>query len=206
VDRHLSRWVFDGHIAGFGSAAGVRFVIGVWAESPLGSFSDVMAQRADGERVLLAPDREIAEFVAATYHFDLIRTGAVTSELSDGALVVSAPGLDIAVTIGGPAPIDRLLRWVPARIATSPLWLRAIDPVAARVMPGVRTAGAAAAGRREYYGVRRSHRIRGVDGTFDGRDLGGLAPLRPPVTFGFSSAPASPQVVRVTTTIDGAAS
>jgi hypothetical protein len=80
--------------------------------------------------------------------------------------------------------------------------LRAIDPVAARLVPGVRTAGSAGHGRREYYGVRRTRLITSVHATFRGADLGGVAPLDPPVRFGFSSAPATPQLVEVTTTID----
>ena len=66
----------------------------------------------------------------------------------------------------------------------------------------MRTAGSAGNGRREYYGVRRTRRIAAVDGRFRGADLGGLGALEPPVRFGFSSAPATPQMVSVTTTID----
>ncbi|MGY4709384.1 hypothetical protein ACXDF8_07495 [Mycolicibacterium sp. CBM1] len=50
--------------------------------------------------------------------------------------------------------------------------------------------------------MRRSRRIVGVDGSFGGTDLGGVAPLLPPVGFGFSSAPPQPQIVAVTTIID----
>jgi hypothetical protein len=67
---------------------------------------------------------------------------------------------------------------------------------------GVRTAGSAGNGRREYYGVRRTRRIVAIEGSYGGLDFGGLATLHPPVRFGFSSAPASPQLVSVTTTID----
>jgi hypothetical protein len=70
------------------------------------------------------------------------------------------------------------------------------------LVPGVRTAGSAGNGRREYYGVRRTRLITSVDGTFGGDDLGGLTALHPPVRFGFSSAPSTPQLVAVTTTID----
>jgi hypothetical protein len=70
----------------------------------------------------------------------------------------------------------------------------------------VHTAGSAGNGRREYYGVRRSRRVEAVDGSFAGQDLGGVAPLLPPVGFGFSSAPPAPQIVAVTTTIDMPAS
>ncbi len=194
--------VFTGHIAGFGTGAGVRLVVGVWAASPYGSFADVMVQTADDQRVLLAPDEEIADFVGSTYQFDRVVLGPVDADLAPDRLTVTAPALDVAVTIGGPAPLDRLLRLVPGRLATAPWWLRAIDPVAARIVAGVHTAGSAGNGRREYYGVRRSRRIVGVTGSFTGQDLGGVAPLLPPVGFGFSSAPPAPQIVAVTTTID----
>ncbi len=194
--------VFVGNIAGFGTQAGVRFVVGSWAESPFGQFADVMVESADGERSLLAPNADVAEFVSATYNFDTVELGDVTVTQSSDSFRVSAPGLAAVGTLGGAAPFDWLLRWVPGRLATAPAWLRAIDPIAARLVAGVRTAGSAGSGRREYYGVRRARLITSVDGTFRGGALSGLADLDPPVRFGFSSAPAVPQLVSVTTTID----
>jgi hypothetical protein len=196
------RLVFTGYIAGLGTAAGIRMVIGSWPESPFGRFADVMLETADGQRTLLAPSREIAEFVSATYTFDTTEIGTVNVEHSADGFSVAAPRLALVGRLGAPAPFDSLLRMVPSRLATAPLWLRAIDPVASRLIPGVRTAGSAGNGRREYYGVRRSRLIAAVDGTFRGADVGGLAPLDPPVRFGFSSAPSRPQMVSVTTTID----
>jgi len=196
------RLTFTGHIAGVGTGAGVRMVIGSWLESPFGRFADVMVEAADGHRTLLAPSAEVAEFVSDTYTFDSTEIGPVTVDHVAGAFSVTAPGLVMAGRLGGPAPFDRLLRLVPGRLATAPAWLRVVDPVASRLIPGVRTYGSAGNGRREYYGVRRTRRIILVDGIFRGVDLGGLAPLDPPVRFGFSSAPKTPQMVSVTTTID----
>lgn len=196
------RLAFTGHIAGLGSGAGVGMVIGSWLHSPFGQFADVMVQDADGQRVLLAPTDQVAEFVSATYRFDDIQVGPVTAEHNRDGFSVTAPGLTVTGELGGPAPFDGMLRLVPRRIATAPGWLRAIDPVASRLIPGVHTAGSARNGRREYYGVRRTRRICAIDGTFRGVDLEGLAPLDPPVRFGFSSASALPQLVTVTTTID----
>ena len=62
----MTRYAFHGFIAGMGTAEGTRLVVGHWPESPLGSFSDVMVERADGHRMLLAPSEEVAGFVAAT--------------------------------------------------------------------------------------------------------------------------------------------
>lgn len=196
------RLVFGGHIAGLGTTSGVRMVIGMWSESPFGRFADVMVETADGRRTLLAPNDEVAEFVSTTYGFDHIEIGPVTAEQPPDGFTVTAPGLAVTGYLGGPAPFDQLLRLVPPPLARTPLWLRAINPVASRLVRGVRTAGSAGHGRREYYGVRRTRRIVGVDGDFDGTSLGQLAPLEPPVRFGFSSAPATPQLVSVTTTID----
>jgi hypothetical protein len=161
-----------------------------------------MVEDATGVRTLLAPSAEIAEFVSQTYTFDRIELGEVASEIDADGFTLSAPGLQLSARLGGPAPFDWLLRTVPGRLAASPTWLRLIDPLAARLVRGVRTAGTAGQGRREYYGVRRTQLITSATGTFNGVDLAGLAPLLPPVRFGFSSAPPTPQLVDVTTTID----
>ncbi|MFB1294745.1 hypothetical protein ACAG24_004465 [Mycobacterium sp. pW049] len=198
----MPRVAFTGYIAGFGTRAGVRMVVGSWQDSPFGAFADVMVEDTDGLRTLLAPNAQIAEFVSQTYTFDQVRTGTVTVGHSADAFTVAGPGLELAGELGGPAPFDWLLRMVPAPLSRAPLWLRAINPVASRLVAGVRTAGTAGNGRREYYGVRRTRRIVAVRGTFGGVDLGGVADLDPPVRFGFSSAPSTPQQVVVTTTID----
>ena len=82
---------FDGWIAGLGTAAGLRVVIGHWPTSPLGAFTDVMVERPDGHRILLAPDEGVAEFVGATYTFDETRLGAVTHEEFGGTATGSSP-------------------------------------------------------------------------------------------------------------------
>lgn len=206
---------FDGHIAGFGTGSGLRVVVGHWHASPFGAFTDVMVQTADGTRTLLAPDRAIADYVGATYRFDEVRIEAVSCAITpiirtrgeprDGILTatldLAAPGLEVTVGIGGRTGWGRLLRLVPGPLAAAPPWLQLIDPVAGRLVRGVHTAGTAGAGRREYYGVRDLHHVVSVDGDDAGTDLGGLRPLDPPVTFGFSSAPAAPSLARVTTTI-----
>lgn len=200
----VERLTFAGHIAGFGTRSGPRVVIGSWVQSPFGRFSDVMLQTPDGERLLLAPGAELADFVSSVYHFDRVMVGPVRARLTSEALVLVAPDLDVVVEIGAPAPLDRLLRRVPQRLASARWWWRAIDPIAARLVPGVHTVGTAGHDRREYYGVRRAKLINAVTGRFRGEDLGGLAPLHPAVQFGFSSAPRTPQIVSVTTHIDQA--
>ncbi|WP_290804022.1 hypothetical protein [Herbiconiux sp.] len=205
---------FTGRIAGFGTASGTRIVIGMWHDSPFGRFADVMVEDAGGHRLLLAPSREIADFVAATYTFDevLVRpvrvrriAGGLAVEVGDSALVDASDArswrLSVRIRVGAVSPLGRVLRSIPARLGTWPAWLRVIDPLAGLLLPGVRTAGSAGGGRREFYGVTRVRRIAWASARLDGIDLGGFAPLRPSVRFGFGSAPPEPSLVDLVTTI-----
>ncbi|ANW62819.1 hypothetical protein BCA37_03670 [Mycobacterium sp. djl-10] len=198
----MSRVRFTGHIGGFGTLAGIRLVVGMWEQSPFGRFSDVMVQTPDGVRTLLAPTTQVAEFISATYSFDEVVLGPVQTARTVDRVVIDNARLQAEFSVGAPAPLDRLLRLVPGFLATAPWWLRAIDPVASRLVPGVHTAGTAGNGRREFYGVRRARLITSVSGRFETTPLRGLAELSPSVEFGFSSAPPLPQLVSVTTTID----
>ena len=197
----MSTLAFDGHIAGFGTAEGTRLVVGIWRESPFGDFADVMVERADGERMLLAPSEEVAAFVSSTYSFDVVLVTPVRVRRRGSRVSVDAGPLAARFDVGGVSWLGMLLRLVPGFLATRPAWLRAIDPLAARLLPGARTAGSAGGGRREYYGVTSARRIVASEARWDGTDLGGLARLHPPVRFGFGSAPADPHIVRLRTTI-----
>jgi hypothetical protein len=192
---------FSGRIAGFGTASGTRIVVGIWAESPLGAFTDVMLEDADGRRTLLAPSEEIAEFVSATYSFDEVRVVPVATRRVDGGLAVTAGDLSVRMRVGGISTLGRLLRVVPSLVATHPAWLRVIDPVASRLVAGVHTAGTAGNGRQEFYGVTLIRALDDVVATRAGESLGAMTPLDPPVTFGFGSAPPTPSIVDVVTTI-----
>jgi hypothetical protein len=192
---------FDGFIAGLGTASGLRAVVGHWPRSPLGAFTDVMVEGADGHRVLLAPDLRVAEFVAGTYVFDEVRIEPVTARVDGARWSVEAASLTAAFAVGRRPLLGALLRAVPRPLATHPRWIGAIDAVARRVLPGVRTRGSAARGREEYYGALDLHRITGASVRFDGADAGGLAPVDPPVRFGFGSTPRSPSLTRVVTLV-----
>ena len=162
----------------------------------MGAFTDVMLQTADDERVLLAPDDTIADFVSSTYTFDRVELGACprlywTRDSSRSRPKASTPGSASAALRRSTGCCG----WFRGGWRLHRAGCGSIDPVAARVVPGVHTYGTAGNGRVEYYGVRRSRRITAIDGHYRGVPFGGLAPLRPPVNFGFSSAPASPQIV-----------
>lgn len=197
-----TRHRFAGAIAGVGSTSGVRVVVGHWPDSPLGSFTDVMVAEADGTRVLLAPDAEVADFVALTYHFDRVVVGAVEATVTADGWRVEAPELRLELDVGRRTPLGRLLRVVPRRVATSPWWSGLTDPVARVVLRGVRTRGSAGHGRREYYGATDLHAVTAVRGTWRGADLGALAPVSPEPRFGFGSTPERPSVTAVTTTVE----
>ncbi|MCV2487757.1 hypothetical protein OF117_00150 [Geodermatophilus sp. YIM 151500] len=192
---------FDGWIAGLGTTSGTRVVVGHWPRSPFGPVSDVMLQRPDGHRLLLAPRPEVADFIASTYVFDEVRLVDVAVDRPDGATwAVTAGPLRLAFRTGRRPPLGRLLRAVPARLARWPPWIGLLDRPA-RALTGLRTTGSAGSGRTEWYGVQDLHAVTGLRATWDGASLGALAPVRPPVTFGFGSVPPRPGVVRVTTTV-----
>ncbi|MGW7198157.1 hypothetical protein [Streptomyces chryseus] len=192
---------FDGWIAGIGTASGTRVVLGHWPRSPFGPFSDVMIERPDGERLLLAPDRRVATFVADTYGFDAVRVLPVTVEVRGASWTVEAGPLDLRFTVGRRGPVGLLLRAVPRPLAAGPAWAALID-LPARLLPGVRTRGSAGGGRREWYGARDLLPVTSARATFGGTGLGPLAPVDPPVRFGFGSVPRRPCLVRVTTTVE----
>ena len=195
------RWVFDGHIAGIGTESGLRAVVGLWQHSPFGSFADAMVELPSGHRILLAPTAEVAEFIAAVYNFDETRVLGVATSHSGHQLSVDAGPLRIRAAVGVRTRLGSMVRLVPRPVAVHPHWLRAISPLAARLSPGARTAGAAQGGRQEYYGVTDLHRIDSASVGWDGADAGALAAIRPAVTFGFSSVPPEPSLARVRTTV-----
>ena len=197
----MTRLRFDGWILGVGTASGTRVVVGHWPRSSLGPLSDVMVERPDGTRVLLAPSQEGADFIAATYTFDEVRLAPVAVHRADARTwQVEAGPLRLRVTTGRRPPLGWLLRAVPAPLARTPAWVGLLDRPA-RLLTGLRTTGSAGGGRTEWYGVQDLHRVTAVEGTWDGGPLGALAPVCPPVTFGFGSVPPRPSLARVTTTV-----
>ena len=199
IDSGLLR--FTGQIAGLGSTSGVRIVVGCWSSSPWGGFTDVMVEQADGHRVLLAPDDRVADLLLQTYVFDEIVIGDVRVIIDGDHWTVSAPRLMVTVTVGDRVGLGWLLRLLPRAVSTSPRWLTMINPIAGLIMKGVQTRGTARGGRTEYYGAYDLRRITAAQGTWRDVDLGRLAPVDPPVRFGFGSSPRRPSVTDLVTTI-----
>jgi hypothetical protein len=193
---------YQGRIAGVGTTSGTRLVVGNWAHTPLGRFADVMVERPDGHRVLLAPSEAVRDVIEATYVFDEVRVEPVSVTEAGPSWEVTSPSLSLRIGYGRRSALGWLLRAVPPRLATSTRWARLVDPVAARVLDGVRTRGEAREGRREWYGATDLRLVTSAAGSFDGAPLGSLAPVDPPCRFGFSSTPRTPSVTSVTTTIE----
>jgi hypothetical protein len=198
----VTRHRFAGAIAGVGSSSGVRIVVGRWRESPFGTFADAMVETAAGHRVLVAPTRDVADFVAATYSFDEVRVEDITVGGPDLVWQVTSRSLSLTLDMGERTLVGRLLSLIPETVATHPAWASAADPFSRVVLRGVRTRGAAGPGRREWYGATDVHAVTRMQGSFDGTDLGALAPVDPPCRFGFSSTPRRPSVTSVVTTVD----
>jgi hypothetical protein len=192
---------FRGEIAGFGTTSGHRIVVGCWPSSPFGAFADVMHEGSDGVRTLLAPSGIVAEFVAGTYTFDRVVVVPVAVDRSVDRLGVEAGDLVANLTTGSRTGLGWVLRAIPPSLARAAWWCALIDPVARRIVRGVRTHGTSGHGRHEWYGATDQHRIVAVRATLGGVDLGALADVWPPVRFGFGSAPRRPSVVAVTTTV-----
>ena len=195
---------FDGWIAGLGTASGVRIVVGCWIASPYGPVADVMVESAAGHRVLIAPTRELADFVRTTYVFDEVVVTPVALWHPDGRdrlVRVVAGELDVTFRVGSRTAAGRLLHLVPGWLAERLWWVSLCDLAARFVVPGVRTVGSAAAGRREWYAARDNRRLSLVSASLRGEDQGALADVTPPVRFGFGSTPRRPSWTRLTTTV-----
>jgi len=128
---------FRGRIAGWGTASGTRVVVGRWDASPFGAFADVMVERPDGERVLLAPSRDVAELVAATYRFDRVvlvpvavadEPTAATVATRDATDATDATDVEPETVAGAAAGRGRL-----------PAWHVAAGPLDAKIAVGPRT-------------------------------------------------------------------
>ena len=178
-------------------------MVGWWRRTPWGAFSDVMVEDPTGHRVLLAPDAPVAQLLDQTYTFDEVVTGPVQVVDQGRVVRVHGPDLDLGFTVGGRTVLGGLLELMPPWLAASPRWLAMIDPAARMILKGVRTKGSAGGGRTEFYGAYGLHRIDCVFGTWRGTDLGTLAPVQPPVGFGFGSTPRQPVVTSLVTTIRG---
>lgn len=178
-----------GVIAGAGFASGDRLVVGHWACSPIGPFSDVMWAGPDGRRTLWAPTEAVAEFVGAVYRFDHVEITALKVEGSIAGLTASTPAWSLhleAAARGFRIPFRR------------PAWMtRYVEAPVARAWMGVRPFGVSPTGVREWYRADAWRHIVTGSLVVDGIDAGAIAPVDPPTGFGFSEPPRRPTITAV---------
>jgi hypothetical protein len=193
---------FTGWIAGFGTGSGCRVVIGHWHRSPYGALTDVMVEDPAGHRTLYAPTSQLGEFLAAVYSFHDVQVARCSARCSGPRWRVQAGPLQVSLIIGRRNLLGWLLWAMPAALARTPWWAGLMDLPARRLLPGVRTRGRSRDGRRQWYGAQDLHPIVAAEAVLDGRDLGALRAVQPPVGFGFGSVPGRPSLVHLTTMIE----
>ena len=199
---------FEGAITAAGFSSGDAVVVGAWARSPFGMFIDVMWRRPDGERVLLAPTRPVADYVAGLYAFDTVDVVPISGRLTRDRLGVSAGPLDLGVDLAQTDWRSWLFALRPRRLRRSPRWIvledRLARPVVGRIIggaDGVRASGTAPGGQPEFYGVDDWRAVEAASLSVDGQDAGPMADLPADFGVGLSAFPTTPASVRVGTLI-----
>lgn len=200
---------FTGMIAATGSASGHTFVVGAWRGSPLGRFVDVMWVRPDGRRVLLAPSEEVRRYVAGLYTFEDTEVVPIRGGWTGDAVVVDAGPVSLRLPAGGRDWRSWLFAARPRPLRRAPAWLQLEDALVAPLgslllggADGVRLAGRAPGGQREWYSIDDYRPLRGGTVTVDGRDVGPPGPLRSGLGVGLSDFPTEPALVSVVTLVE----
>jgi hypothetical protein len=165
-------------------------VVGHWASSPIGPFSDVMWARPDGERVLHVADERSAAFIAAVYAFDRVVVERLHVRGDGRALDAEGPSWSLRLHASG--------GWRLPGGTRRPAWfIRVAEGPVARAVMGVRTYGTSPSGVREWYRADAFRWIDAAHATVAGEDLGEVAPVDPPCRFGFSEPPRRPAITEV---------
>ncbi len=209
MPRDIDR--FEGAIAAAGFVSGHQTVVGMWRNSPLGPFVDVMWIRPDGRRVLLAPTPTVRDYVTGVYAFDETRVVPVRGGWDGGAVRLEAGPLELSLQ-----PLPRDWRsWVfaarPRGLRRSPTWITIEDRLVAPSVgpllgggPGVRLAGVTPGGRREWFGIDDYRPLADGSLRVDGQDAGAMGLLRPGLGVGLSDFPSRPALVHLATLIESA--
>lgn len=178
-----------GVIASSGFASGDRLVVGSWAASPIGPFTDVMWTSPDGTRTLLSPSPAAEEFITAIYSFDRTKVVEVAADASGTRVEVVAGPVHMVVEAGRPWLV--IPPWRPA-------WFtRWVEDRVARAAMGVRTFGSSPTGVFEWYRADVYRPAHDARATIDGEPLGAMGPLHPEVGVGFTDPPRRPSIVTV---------
>lgn len=175
-----------GSISSAGFAGGNRFVVGHWERSPIGPFGDVMWGTPDGQRILLAGNQKVADFVTSIYNFDDVRIGDLKTE-SDGR-VTTVEGLGLNLHLSG-----GIARVIPFSRPLS--FTRFVERPLAKFLMGVETFGTSSRGVSEWYQAKQWRWVKSGTAVLDGNNLGELSNFSQPIEVGFSEPPSKPAIV-----------
>jgi hypothetical protein len=175
-----------GSISSAGFAGGNRFVVGHWERSPIGPFGDVMWGTPDGQRILLAGNQKVADFVTSIYNFDDVRIGDLQTE-SDGR-VTTVEGLGLNLHLSG-----GIARVIPFSRPLS--FTRFVERPLAKFLMGVETFGTSSRGVSEWYQAKQWRWVKSGTAVLDGNNLGELSNFSQPIEVGFSEPPSKPAIV-----------
>lgn len=184
-----------GTISSVGFESGDRFVIGCWAESPVGRLADVMWVDAFGHRTLITDTDEGAAFITSIYAFDDVTIAPLVVRSAGARTTVETDRVHLELEAGR-------RRLVP--VARPRSFTRFIEAPIARRLMGVECYGTSPLGAREWYQARWWRWVNGATGELDGRDLGRPTALQPPLRVGFSEPPRRPSIVSVRVAIEPA--
>jgi hypothetical protein len=152
--------------------------------------ADVMWAQPDGTRVLLADRAETATFVSAVYGLDDVRVVPFSVARDERGVDLTAGPLEISLR-AGPG-------WRLPPLALRPAWVtRLLEAPVARLAMGVHTFGTSPSGVREWYRAVGWRPVLTGAARLDGRPMGALSPVDPPLGVGFSEPPRRPSMVLV---------
>ena len=184
---------FEGRISSSGFSSGDRIVVGDWKQSPLGSFTNIMWAKPCGERVLLSPTKEHADYVSQLYNFEEVNVVEIHVERH-------LRGIDV---IAGPLSVS--YRWKRGLVLPlmRPRWfIASVENWFAGILFGTKTHGLTCNGLREWYCIRGLSSLSSAKASREGVDLGDMQPFEITACFGFSEPPKKPSSTWVRSMIE----
>ena len=185
--------IFRGRITSSGFESGDSLVIGDWLESPLGAFTNIMWSKPDGNRVLLSPSPQHADFVSSLYDFDEVLVTDIIVNRKRKTISIKTDHLQVSMSWGVsfPLPIPR------------PLWfISSIENIFGKIFFGSSTYGIARDGSREWYSIRGISRVFHAVAKTPYSNFGKIGKTSFSKPFGFSSPPKTPTSMKVNSHID----
>ena len=184
--------IFEGEIFSSGFDSGDRIVIGNWKNSPFGEFTDIMWAKPNGEKVLIAPNEGILDFIASMYSFDNTIISEFEIEESTNHIIVKNSEIvcELKWNRGIKIPLNR------------PLWfISSIEYIFGLILFKTKTHGITKNKKQEWYAVKKISKLEEIKIIINGENLGKMRNFEPKAGFGFSEPVKKPSVVSVKTHI-----